>query len=185
MTGSNKSWYKNGNIEDSFALDNIGNGKGIGFYHDGKIRDKGDFIAGLKSLLWEYYYPSPNNNKSMEIIFAANVLQTSKCYALERITKDHDCVYQKEAAFIGTSVAWRNYLVKKMPRRSLRKTIKGKHFYKVVISFMITEDGKISDVKTENPDITALYKLAESIISESPLWEPAIQYNQPINAYRG
>ena len=184
MTGSNMSWYKNGNIEDSFALDNTGAGKGIGFYEDGKIRYKGDFIASVKSGLWEYYYPSPNNNKSMEIIFASNVLQTSKCYTLEGIIKDYDCVYQKEAAFIGGSEAWRNYLVKKMPRRSLRKKMKGEYLYKVVISFMITKDGKVSDIKTEKPDIAELDKLAESIIAESPAWEPAIEYNQPVNAYR-
>ena len=185
MVGSNKGWYENGNLQDSFELDKAGNGMGYGYYEDGKIRYEGNFAAGLKKGQWKYYYDLSNRPKSMEINFEKDSLISSKCFTKDGDPQRQGCYYEKEAFFPGGDKAWAKYLIAELSDKPTGKWVNGKNsIYIAVVSFVVGKDGTLHDVKVENPDIKKLDKIAESVIRNSPPWEPAILYNQPVNAYR-
>ncbi|MEI9910864.1 MAG: energy transducer TonB [Bacteroidota bacterium] len=48
----------------------------------------------------------------------------------------------------------------------------------------IDTDGKVSDVKNFNSIDPELDETAKTIIRQSPRWEPAVQYNRNVKAYR-
>jgi len=183
MTGANITWYDNGNIIDSTILDGSGNGMGYGFYGSGIKRYEGKFTAGSKTGTWNYYYNLPGFPRSMEVIFEADSLVSSKCFDEKGQPLDL-CVYEKEAAFIGGEKAWVKYLVKELTDSDYERYLKKAGIYKVMVRFTVSKDGTISSAKVETRGIKKLDKLAEDIILNSTGWEPAIQYNQKVNAYR-
>jgi TonB family protein len=183
MSGSNKSWNDNGNILDSFMLDEKGDGMGYGFYPSGLKKYEGKFTAGLKTGDWVYFYNQPGSQRSMEINFGADTVLTKKCYTTTG-SQQNICIYEREAGFTGGDRAWRNYLVAELTDSRYANHMKKLMIYRVMVRFVVAKDGTISDVKIENPGVKKLDRIAENIIRNSPPWQPAMQYNQPVNAYR-
>ncbi|MEO6251863.1 MAG: energy transducer TonB [Ferruginibacter sp.] len=184
MTGTNVSWHENGKALDSFILDQAGNGMGYGFYASGVKKYEGNFVAGVKSGKWTYYYDVPRYHRSMEVNFEADSLIGSKCFDLNGEPQDL-CIYEREATFKGGNESWVGYLVRELGDSDYAKHMKkSRTIYEVIVRFMVNKDGTVSDAKVENRGIKKLDKIAEHIIMNSPVWQPAIQYNQKVNAYR-
>lgn len=183
IAGKNMSWYENGNTQDSFLLDSKGNGRGYGFYTTGEKRYEGDFTAGDKTGTWYYYYNQPGSHKSMEVQFTADSLVSKTCYTVDGNVQA-SCYYEKEAAFKAGDAAWPRYLGEAMSDSKYTKFMKRGAKYSVIVKFVVTKEGKIVDVQVEKPGIKKIDDIAERIIRNSPPWEPAIQYNQQVNAYR-
>ena len=89
-----------------------------------------------------------------------------------------------EAVFPGGQDAWINYL---------RKTLNGNlpvdngasaGKYSVIVKFVVSKDGSVSDVKCENDPGFGMCEEAERVIKKTKNWTPAIQNGQPVNAYR-
>ncbi len=185
MSGSNLGWYDNGKLMDSFALDIAGTGPGIGYNEDGQTMYEGRFVNGKKSGTWKYYYDTPGQHESLEVVFIADSATTLKCFAENGSVQDHECFYEREAEFPGGDRAWASYIIDAVGDNGFNaKHVKDKVMYTAIVRFVVSKEGKIADASVEDPRNKKLDKIAERIIRNSPRWIPGIQYNQKVNAYR-
>jgi len=184
-TGSNIGWYEEGNLSDSAMLDANGNGAAFSYFKDGKTRYRGNYKEGLRNGLWEYFYEFPAVGKSMEVNFETDSVITRKCFTETGTEQPGGCIFEKEATFPGGDAAWKKYLIKKLTNADFASYMRKINKYQVIVKFIVRKDGTVADVSVETPGPNKkLDKIAMSIIEDSPAWEPAIQYNRKVNAYR-
>lgn len=184
--GTNLSWFDNGSVIDSTILDENGNGNSFGFYDDGTKKAEGKYTAGDKNGLWTYYYRTPKNKKSIEVMYDMDSVKTYTCFTETGELQNKDCYYEREATFKDGDEGWKRYLIKKLTDKSriYTKYLKTNEKYTAIVRFVIDKEGNTSDIKIEQPRNAEIDKLAISIIENSPKWLPAIQYNRKVNAYR-
>lgn len=152
-------YFKNGHVEDS------------SFYEDDKM--KYSFHYYPNNQLAAHYY-LPENNK-------------------EGITEGYDesgrkiknYVFEKEAEFKGGQKAWVSYITKNAPTDLTVKGLTEKGTVSVSVEFIVDESGYVVMPKIIK---SSGYKNVDNdtlqIIANSPAWKNAIQYNNPVKAYR-
>lgn len=181
--GTALRWYDDGSIEDSLIFEDYGKGVCKGYWSDGKPKQSGNFIAGKKSGTWTYNYKS--GMKCQEVKYEADSALSYTCYDEAGSIQTSNCVYEREANFKGGEKAWLKYLSNKLSTVVLPKEYyNGGIFGTVYVQFIVDTEGKIKDAKivaSVDPDLD---EVAKNIIRQSPRWEPAVQYNRPVNAYR-
>ena len=81
--------------------------------------------------------------------------------------------------FPGGIDGWTKYLYRNLiyPERELRKRIEGR----VLVQFVVTKDGKVSDVKVLKSVSPGLDAEAVRVIKKSRGWNPGIKDGQPVN----
>ena len=89
-----------------------------------------------------------------------------------------------EAGFPGGQDAWMNYL-----RNTLNGSLPvdngaGAGKYTVIVKFVVSKDGSVSDVKCENDPGFGMCEEAVRVIKKTKNWTPAVQNGQSVNAYR-
>lgn len=89
-----------------------------------------------------------------------------------------------EAAFPGGEVAWRRYLEDTLDGNVPVKFGAVAGSYTVVVKFIVSKDGSISEVNVENDPGFGMAEEAMRVIKQSPKWTPAIQEGYNVNAYR-
>lgn len=186
MVGRNIGWYATGKIRDSTLLDENGNGKSFTFYEDGAKNGEGNYAMGDKNGSWFYYYREAKNQKSIEVTYEMDSVKIYTCFTETGAIQKKDCIYEREANFRGGEDGWRKYLIKKLTDKSAiySKILKPKELYTVIVKFVVSKDGNITDVKLEKNRIAEIDAIALDILQSSPKWIPAVQYNRKINAYR-
>ncbi|MFT3679872.1 MAG: energy transducer TonB [Ferruginibacter sp.] len=184
MTGANISWHENGSVRDSCMLDETGTGRCKGYYDDGKFRYEGYYINGLKNGEWNYFYQTEVTQKSMTAVFSKDKMVKSNCFMEDGSLQTDSCIYEQEASFPGGQPAWVQYLSNALQRVQTNKYIAPGSRYQALIWFVIDKNGTVSEAKIEKPGIEKLDMEAQRIIKKSPRWNPAIQYNQKVKAYR-
>lgn len=105
----------------------------------------------------------------------------------QKKTDDDNIVYtkvEKEAEFANGLGGWRKYL-----ERNLNASVPNNNgapagTYTVIIKFIVSKNGKVSDVQAETKHGYGMEGEAISTIKKSPDWKPAIQNGKPVNAYR-
>ena len=96
-------------------------------------------------------------------------------------------VYEKveiEAAFPGGVDAWRLYLQQNLKANVPVKKGAPAGEYKVIVKFIVSTDGKITDVEAETDYGYGMEKEVIRIIKKGPKWLPAMQNGKNVNAYR-
>lgn len=89
-----------------------------------------------------------------------------------------------DAEFPGGISAWRNYLEKNLDHDIAINNGAPEGTYTVMVRFIVSKDGVISDVVSETKWGYGLEEEAIKIIKKGPKWIPAIQNGQQVNAYR-
>lgn len=95
-----------------------------------------------------------------------------------------------EAGFTGGDDGWRKFLMANLEMNKISKKIKipkGETEVKetVIVKFIVSINGTISNVSVENEDCHKLFKAeAIRVITSSPPWIPAQQNGRKVNAYR-
>lgn len=177
------TWYEEGPVRDSLYYEDNSKGIGKSYWPDGKPRESGNFIAGKKSGLWTYNHK--NGMKCQEVKYEADSALSFTCYDENGVVQTKDCIYEKEAAFKGGDKAWIRYLTGRLSTVLLPKAYyDGKIYGTVYILFMVGTDGKVTNIRTLNSINPEVDETAKTIIRQSPQWEPAVQYNRNVNAYR-
>ncbi|MEP7110035.1 MAG: N-acetylmuramoyl-L-alanine amidase [Ferruginibacter sp.] len=91
---------------------------------------------------------------------------------------------ENEPGFPGGDPAWKNYLLKNlkadMPLREGWKP----GVYKIVLTFIVKEDGTIADIRTDNYAGSKTSEHCIDLIKRGPKWQPAIQNGLPVSCYR-
>ena len=100
---------------------------------------------------------------------------------------DEDKIFTKvenEAAFPGGEAAWRRYLEKNLNASTPVDNGAPEGTYQVIVRFIVSKDGSISDVQAESKHGYGMEDEAVKIIKKGPKWQPALQNGRNVNAYR-
>lgn len=100
---------------------------------------------------------------------------------------DEDKVFTKvenEAAFPGGQQAWVRYLQKNLNANAPVDNGASPGTYQVIVKFIVSKDGSISDVQAETKHGYGMEDEAVKIIKRGPKWTPALQNGRNVNAYR-
>ena len=89
-----------------------------------------------------------------------------------------------EAGFQGGEEAWRNYLRNTMNANKPVENGAGGGKYTVIVKFVVSKDGSLSDIKCENDPGFGMCEEAVRVIKKTKNWIPAMQNGQHVNAYR-
>ncbi|HEX5150913.1 MAG TPA: N-acetylmuramoyl-L-alanine amidase [Parafilimonas sp.] len=82
---------------------------------------------------------------------------------------------QVEPKFPGGTEAWKNYLLNKLDMSILTKKNAPPGIYTVTVSFLVGENGKVSDIKALNDPGYGTAAEAVRVIKQGPDWVPASQ----------
>ncbi len=91
---------------------------------------------------------------------------------------------EKEAEFDGGPSAWRKYLVRKLNPQEPAEQGAEPGLYTVIVRFVVSIDGSISDVVAETNNGFGMEKDAITVIKNGPNWIPAMQNGSVVKAYR-
>jgi protein TonB len=102
-------------------------------------------------------------------------------------TDDEDKIFTKvenEAQFPGGTAAWVRYLQKYLNANTPVDNGARSGTYQVIVKFIVSKDGSISDVQPETKHGYGMEEEAIKIIKRGPKWTPALQNGRNVNAYR-
>jgi N-acetylmuramoyl-L-alanine amidase len=91
---------------------------------------------------------------------------------------------ENEAKFPGGDSAWRRYLEKNLNPGIPVNNGAPQGVYRVIVKFIVNKDGSISDVKAETKHGYGMDSAAVELIKKVPKWDPAIQNNHTVTAYK-
>ncbi len=100
---------------------------------------------------------------------------------------DEDKVFTKvenEAEFPGGNAAWARYLQKSLDGFNPADNGAAPGKYQVIVRFIVSKDGSISDVTPETNFGYGMEEQAVKCIKKGPNWKPALQNGRNVNAYR-
>jgi protein TonB len=100
---------------------------------------------------------------------------------------EEDKVFTKvenEAQFPGGQPAWIRYLTKNLNANAPVDNGAPPGTYQVIVKFIVSKDGSISDVNAETKHGFGMEDEAVKIIKRGPKWTPALQNGRNVNAYR-
>lgn len=103
------------------------------------------------------------------------------------VQDDEGKVFNKvevEASFPGGERAWRRFLQNNLDPMVPVDNGASPGTYTVVVRFIVSRDGTISDVKATTNHGFGMEKEAEKVIKRGPKWTPALQNGRHVNAYR-
>jgi antitoxin component YwqK of YwqJK toxin-antitoxin module len=149
------------NYKDDGTLDNTS------IYNKGKITER------------TYYYK--NGNKKSHIIYSDNGITEQKGWD-ENGKEISDYIVEREAQFKGGVNAWQKYLAKHLNGNVPVDAGAPAGDYTVQVQFVVNKEGYITEAKATSipPKCKPCAAEAVSVILDGPLWEPAIQNNQPV-----
>ena len=102
-------------------------------------------------------------------------------------SNDEDKIFTKvenEAAFPGGEAAWRRYLERNLNPSAPVDNGAPQGTYQVIVRFIVSKDGSISDVTPETKFGYGMEEEAVKVIKKGPKWTPALQNGRNVNAYR-
>ena len=89
-----------------------------------------------------------------------------------------------EAEFPGGTGAWTKYLKNNLDANTPVDNGASEGTYQVIVRFIVSKDGSISDVVAETKHGYGMEAEAMKIIKKGPRWTPAQQNGRMVNAYR-
>lgn len=120
------------------------------------------------------------------IIQAPVMVGNSQVLEIPKQDKENDILtkVEIEAGFPGGDDAWRNYLRKTLNAGKPVENGASGGRYTVIVKFVVSKDGSLSDIKCENDPGFGMCEEAVRVIKKTKNWIPAVQNGQHVNAYR-
>ena len=131
------------------------------FYDNGKLEMQGEYVKGFKEGDWVTYYPDSSVH-IYDKFFHGRLVK-------DIIHQPHDKMYIAEAGF-----NFNQYLLRKLKKANY-PAIKGF----VAVSFLVSVDGYLSNVKVDTDNLD-LKKVLTEAYSQSPKWLAATLNDKPI-----
>lgn len=104
-----------------------------------------------------------------------------------KVVDDEGKIFNKvevEAGFPGGDAAWRRYLQNNLDANTPIDNGAQEGTYQVIVRFVVSKDGSISDVQAETKHGFGMEAEAIKVIKKGPRWTPALQNGRHVNAYR-
>jgi len=133
-------------------------------YINGKLADKTYYYkSGIKKAYISYNNGETNQQKGWD----------------ENGSEIPGYIVEQQARFYSR---WNEYLERHLKGNVAEKAGMASGEYKVVVSFTVDKDGTVINVKADSftGNCEACAKEAIRVISNSPAWQPAIQYNRQV-----
>lgn len=111
---------------------------------------------------------------------ASNVIETPKVDEGNKIFT----TVEREAEFPGGNAAWARYVQKTLDGFNPSENGAAPGKYQVMVRFVVSKDGSISDVQAETNFGYGMEEQAVKCIKKGPNWKPALQNGNNVNAYR-
>ncbi len=174
-------WHSNGYVSDSISRVNDSMHVQIGWFDDGTPAYAGYLLHGLNHNKWKYFHH--NGQLSAVETYKKDERISAEYFDEEGKPQTDTSAANREATIKGGEAAWRKYLEKKLYwPPGLEFTVPAS--VAVGISFIVDENGKVTDVEVSMPFHEAFDKIALKVIENSPDWQPAIVHNRKVKAYR-
>ena len=147
----------------------------------GRVEDSVYYENGKAAILYHYY---PNGKLAVHYYTSEGKKDGVTEAWDEEGNKIKNYILSKDAEFKGGAKAWENYLKKNTGKEFNIKDDKVSTA-SVQVQFIIDESGAATRPRIfKSSGFKEIDRDAIRVISESPLWNPAIIYNQPAKAYR-
>jgi periplasmic protein TonB len=120
-------------------------------------------------------------------IIEAPVAATGSTVIEEPVVKDDDKIFidiQIQAQFPNGAAAWARYLQKNLNPSTPVNNNAPAGTYKVIVQFIVSKDGTLSDVRAETKEGYGLEEEAVKIIRNGPKWIPGMHNGRNVNSYR-
>ncbi len=127
------------------------------------------------------------SDNKVQIVQAPVVDKGTKVVEVPKVVDDDSKVFNKveiEAEFPGGTAAWAKYLRNNLDPNAPVDNGASEGTYQVVVRFIVSRDGTISDVVAETKHGYGMEAEAIKIIKKGPKWTPAQQNGRYVNAYR-
>ncbi|GAA4319157.1 TonB family protein [Compostibacter hankyongensis] len=174
-----KTYYKSGKIRsESFFSDykkRTLNGEQRKYYANGQLKQSVSYrnrdINGAVRTFWENGHP-----KRVDSFFNGKFVR-GKCFNADGKTVPHT-EFLRMPEFPGGENAMMNFLRRelKYPERARKKNVQGR----VVVIFIVTRTGSISNVKIGEGVNIDLDREAIRVVKKMPTWKPGIQDGEPV-----
>jgi len=180
--GESTEWYESGNVMNKRNFDKEGKGNGLykHFYLSGELRDSGYYENNKRQGTWAFF--RADRTKASEVRFEKDSVISCISYDTKgRIQKDAAC--EVEAEYKGGEAAWNSYLSRRLSELYKLKNAEAYEGF-CSIQFIIDTDGKAVNVEALDHNNELFAGVVISIIQGSRKWDPAIQFNLPVKAWR-
>ncbi|HAO03760.1 MAG: TonB family protein [Chitinophagaceae bacterium] len=104
-----------------------------------------------------------------------------------KVDEDENKIFNKvevEASYPGGQAKWIQFLKSKLNANEPVDNGAPPGVYQVIVRFIVSKDGTISDVKAETSHGYGMEEEAVRVIKNGPKWTPALQNGRNVNAYR-
>jgi protein TonB len=91
---------------------------------------------------------------------------------------------EQEAEFPGGAAAWKRYLERNLNGSVPVENNAPEGTYTVIVKFIVSKDGSISDVQAETNFGYGMEDEAVRAIKNGPKWTPGLQNGRNVNSYR-
>lgn len=117
---------------------------------------------------------APVEDKGTQVVEAPKAVEEDKVFTKVEI----------EAEYPGGQGAWANYLRKNLNAQVATDNNAAPGTYTVIVKFIVSKDGTISDVSPETSVGYGMEQEAVKVIKKGPKWTPAQQNGNIVKAYR-
>lgn len=127
------------------------------------------------------------SDNTVQIVQAPVEDKGTQVVEVPKTDDDENKVFNKvevEASFPGGEAAWRRYLQNNLDANTPIDNGAPEGTYQVIVRFIVSRDGSISDVVPETKFGHGMEAEAVKIIKKGPKWTPALQNGRNVNAYR-
>ena len=172
----------NDSLQCFSVKDTVSSGHKKFIYAGGSLHEEGDLVHWVREGWWVTY--RENGIKSSEIFFKHGTAVRTRNFDEKGQQVDASFnLVEKEASFPGGVAAWNNYLQAAVLKKAkyLNRKKAGGH---LEVQFVIETDGSVGEVSTIESTGTEFDNVVMDIIRNSPRWEPGVQNNRKVKAYR-
>jgi len=175
------AWYsEDGNVNHtSHYKEGKINGPEIRYYNNGNKQLEGNYTMGQEEGEWVGYYQSGKVSGKAQY---KEGKQIAGSFFNEDGTANRNIrVFNKPAEYPSGMKAMGPYLSTNLvyPEKAQKKNIQGT----VIIQFIVTKEGNITDVSVAKPVDPLLDKEAMRVIKQMPQWVPAIMGGRYVQSY--
>jgi antitoxin component YwqK of YwqJK toxin-antitoxin module len=182
LIGDEFGWFEDGSIRTIKKFDTSGTGNGhyVNYYSNRAVRDSGTYSNNKRNGTWYFY--RADKTAASEVLFSSDSVMAYKAFdAKGKLSNTRE--FEREAVFKGGEKGWNNYvsgMLTSLYTRSDASIYNGT----CEVLFIVNEDGSVSDVEAVSYTNEALFNFIAKMLLQSKKWEPAIQYNLPVRAWR-
>jgi antitoxin component YwqK of YwqJK toxin-antitoxin module len=172
--------YENGVKMFEMDFDKDGKGTTTNYYENGAVRSSGSYKNNKRTDTWLFF--RENKTKASEVIFNEDTAVSIKNFNESGILTSSNLIEQ-EASYPGGEQMWIAYISKELGKLTKKKDYLS-YSGACVLQFIVETDGSIMNceiIQSNNPLLAAE---AIEVIKKSKKWNPAIQYNLSLKAYR-